>query len=204
MTQIDDKSSLTNWPKFLGQNDLIFLLRALREKKKNHFDLKNWITGGTKIWPKFLGQNDSIFSLSFTERKNESFWPKKFNHWQNKNLTQIFKSKWLNFFASCTERKISHFDLKKIETLAELKFDPNFWVKMTQFFAHCTERKNESFWPKKLSYWRKKSWPKFLGQNDSFFLSVHREKRLSHFDLKIWVTGNDNSTNFHNRFYLVK
>ena len=48
---------------------------------------------------------------------------------------------------------------------------------------------NESFWPKKLSYWRKKSWPKFLGQNDSISLSVHREKRLSHFDLKSWVTG---------------
>ena len=28
-----------------------------------------------------------------------------------------------------------------------------------------------------------------LGQNDSIFLSVHREKKFSHFDLKSWVTG---------------
>ena len=27
----------------------------------------------------------------------------------------------------------------------------------------------------------------FLGQDDSFFLSVHEAKKLSHFDLKIWV-----------------
>ena len=144
-----------------------FFRFLLPREKMSHFDLKNSITGRTKIWPKFLSQNDSIFCIVHWE-KNKLFWP------------------------------------KKIETLAELKFDPNFWVKMTQFLAHCTERKNESFWPKKLSYWRKKSWPKFLGQNDSFFLSVHQEKRLSHFDLKIWVTGNNNSTNFHNRFYLVK
>ena len=103
------------------------------EKNKSFWPKKNWNTGGTKIWPKFLGQNDSIFSLSFTERKNESFCP------------------------------------KKIQSLAEQKFDPN------------------------------------LGQNDSIFLSVHREKILSHFDLKSWVTWrNYNSTNFHNRFYLVK
>ena len=108
------------WPfdqltQIFGSKWLNFFASCTERKKMNHFDLKNWITGGTKIWPKFLGQNDSIFSLSFTERKNESFWPKKFNHWQNKNLTQIFKSKWLNFFASCTERKISHFDLKKLK-----------------------------------------------------------------------------------------
>ena len=41
------------------------------------------------------------------------------------NLTKIFKSKWLNFFASCTERKNESFLPKKIELLAELKFDPN-------------------------------------------------------------------------------
>ena len=31
-------------------------------------------------------------------------------------------------------------------------------------------------------------WLNFLGQNDSNFFSVHREKKLSHFDLKSWVT----------------
>ena len=28
-----------------------------------------------------------------------------------------------------------------------------------------------------------------FGQNDTIFLSVHWEKKLSHFDLKSWVTG---------------
>ena len=32
-------------------------------------------------------------------------------------------------------------------------------------------------------------WLNILGQNDSIFLSVHREKQFSHFDLKSWVTG---------------
>ena len=32
-------------------------------------------------------------------------------------------------------------------------------------------------------------WLNFLGENDSNFFSVHREKQLSHFDLKSWVTG---------------
>ena len=56
------------WPKFLGQDDSIFLLRAPREKM-SHLDLKNWITGGTKIGPNFLSQNDSIFSLVHQEKK---------------------------------------------------------------------------------------------------------------------------------------
>ena len=47
-------------------------------------------------------------------------------NWRNLNLTQIFGSKLLNFFALSPREKMSHFDLKKIEPLAELKFDPNF------------------------------------------------------------------------------
>ena len=39
------------WPKFLGQNDSVFSLSALKEKMI-HFDPKKFITGGTKIWPK--------------------------------------------------------------------------------------------------------------------------------------------------------
>ena len=31
--------------------------------------------------------------------------------------------------------------------------------------------------------------PNFIGHNDSIFRSVHREKELSHFDPKSWVTG---------------
>ena len=32
-------------------------------------------------------------------------------------------------------------------------------------------------------------WLNILGQNDSIFLLVHREKKLSNFDLKSWVAG---------------
>ena len=120
-----------------GSKWLNFFASCTERKKMNHFDLKNWITSGTKIWPK------------------------KFNHWQNKNLTQIFKSKWLNFFASCTERKISHFDLKKFKHWQNGNLTQIFGSKWLNFFAHCTERKNESFWPKKLSYWRKNLDPNF-------------------------------------------
>ena len=34
-----------------------------------------------------------------------------------------------------------------------------------------------------------KIWPNFLGQNDSIFCSVHREKQLSHFNPKSRVPG---------------
>ena len=102
-----------------------FSLSAPREKM-SHFDPKNLITGGTKIWPKFLGRNDSFFPIRALRQKMSHFDLKKFNHWRNKNLTQIFSSKWLNFFASSTERKNESFWPKKIESLAELKFDPNF------------------------------------------------------------------------------
>ena len=41
-------------------------------KKLSHFDLKSWVTGGTKIRPNFLCQNDSIFFLSVHREKKLS------------------------------------------------------------------------------------------------------------------------------------
>ena len=34
-----------------------------------------------------------------------------------------------------------------------------------------------------------KMWPKFLGQNDSFFFALSPREKMSHFDLKNWNTG---------------
>ena len=34
-----------------------------------------------------------------------------------------------------------------------------------------------------------KIWTNFLGKIDSIFLSMHRKKKMCHFDLKSWVTG---------------
>ena len=60
--------SQLKWLNFLGQNDSNFF-SVHREKKFSHFDLKSWVTGGTKIRHNFLGQNDSIF-LSVHREKN--------------------------------------------------------------------------------------------------------------------------------------
>ena len=39
----------------------------------SHFDIKKWVTGGTKIWPNFLGPNDSIFLSVHREKKLSHF-----------------------------------------------------------------------------------------------------------------------------------
>ena len=59
---------------------------------------------------------------------------------------------------------------------------------MTHFSLSARSEKIESFWPKNLGQILVPPVIQFfLGQNDSFFLSVHEAKKLSHFDLKIWV-----------------
>ena len=75
------------WLNFLGQNDSILSLGALREKL-SHFDLKSWV--------KFFFASNSTFRSKWliffsrcTERKIESFWPKK--------LGQIFVPPVFNF-----------------------------------------------------------------------------------------------------------
>ena len=60
--------SQLKWLNFLGQNDSIFSLSALREKNKS-FVLKSWVTGGNKMRPNFLGQNYSIFLSVHREKK---------------------------------------------------------------------------------------------------------------------------------------
>ena len=62
---------------------------------------------------------------------------------------------------------------------------------MTQFFSQRTRRKNSVILTKKVVTGGIKIQPNFLGQNenDLIFRSVHREKKLSHFDPKTWATG---------------
>ena len=40
-----------------------FFLSVHQEEKLSHFDLKSWVTGGTKIRPNFLGQNEFFLSV---------------------------------------------------------------------------------------------------------------------------------------------
>ena len=79
-------------------------------------------------------------------------------------VTQLLKSKWLNLFSRCTERKIESFWPKNL--------GQDIFLSVTQLF-----RSNFKF----------RQCFNFLGQDDSFFLSVHEAKKLSHFDRKIWV-----------------
>ena len=79
-----------------------FSLSAPREKI-NHFDLKSWVTSGTKIWPKKLSHwgNKKMtqpfrskllnFSLSAPREKIKSFWPYNLSHWLNYNSTNFHK-----------------------------------------------------------------------------------------------------------------
>ena len=46
---------------------------SVHKKKLSNFDLKSWVTGGTKIQQNFLGQNDSIYFISVHQEKIESF-----------------------------------------------------------------------------------------------------------------------------------
>ena len=127
----------------------------------------------------FLRSKWLIFFASCTERENESFWPKK-------NLITGWTKIWPKFLGQNNsvfrsvhrEKKMSHFDPKNLITGGT-----KIWPKKNLITGRT------KIWPKKLSKWPKKIWPKFLGQNDSIFLSVHWEKRLSHFDLKSWNTG---------------
>ena len=66
-------------------------------------------------------------------------------------VTQLFRSKWLNFFLSVhREKKLSHFDLKSWVT-GGTKIRPNFVVKMTLFSLSLHREK-------KLSHFDLKSW----------------------------------------------
>ena len=60
---------------------------------------------------------------------------------------------------------------------------------MTRSFLSVHEAKKiESYWPKNLGQIFVLPVIQFIfWSNDSFFLSGHEAKKLSHFDLKIWV-----------------
>ena len=102
------------------------------------------------------------------------------------------------------ERKMSHFNLK---SWVEFYFRQwvkslNFWgqifvssatqllrSKWLNFFSRCTERKNWVILTKKVgSNFSSASDSTFKVEMTQFFLIVHWEKKLSHFDLKNWVT----------------
>ena len=65
-------------------------------------------------------------------------------------VTQLFRSKWLNFFYRCTERKIQSSSPKKLGQILVPPVTQLLGPKWLNYFSRCTERKIQSFWPKKL------------------------------------------------------
>ena len=127
------------------------------------------------------------FFASCTKRKNESFWSKTIESLAELKLWPKFFDQNVSIFSLRTPReKMSHFDLKKIESLAELKFDLKkieslaelkFLGQNDSIFLLREKREKMSHFD--LKSWvtdGKKSWPKFLGQNDCFSFRAPREK----------------------------
>ena len=124
-------------------------------KKLSHFDQKGWVKFYFHQWQLFRSKWLK-FLYWCTERKIESFWPKKLCQILVPPLTQVLGSKWLNFFSLCTERKIESFWPKKLGWILIPPMTQLFKSKWLNFFSRCTKRKIESFWPKMLSHLR--SW----------------------------------------------
>ena len=97
-----------------------------------------------------------------------------------------FKVKMTQSFLSVHGKK-SHFDLKIWVKIFSVS-NSTFWVKMTYFFSRCSERKNWVILTQKFgSNFNSASVSIFFRSKWLIFLSVHDAKKLSNFDLKIWV-----------------
>ena len=99
--------------KFQRSNLQLFMLRAMRymhwKEKWIYFDLKSWVTGGTKVRP---GIPSQLFNIE-SQFKN---WTSISNQFDSNILqllgipgrtlvppvTQLFRSKWLHFFFQWT------------------------------------------------------------------------------------------------------
>ena len=137
-------------------------------------------------WLNIESQVDSTLTVKLTQ------------HWQSSWLniesqvdstlrvkfTQHWESSWLNI-----ESQIEFNILQLLTLPGQIIVPPvtqRLKPKWLNFFSRCTEQKKLSHFDLKscVEFWFRQ-WLDYLGQNDSFFLSVHWEK--SRFDLKSWV-----------------
>ena len=151
-------------------------------KKLSHFDLKNSITGRTKIWSKFLSQNDSFFLSVKESEKLESFWYKNLGQILVPPVIQFFYVKMILFFSlGAQSKKIESFWPKN---LGQILVPPVFQFFLGQndlFFSQCTMGK-------KMSHFDLKIWVKFLFcQWLNFFRSKWLIFSLSKRKRKNWV-----------------
>ena len=111
----------------------------------------------------FLGQNDSIFSLSAPREKLSHF--------------------------SLGEKKLSHFDPRSW-VIGWTKIWPNLLGQNDSIFAQCTERNNWVIFTLRVELLAELKFdPSFQVKMTQFFCLCTDWKKLSHFDLKSWVTG---------------
>ena len=106
---------LIDWGVALSSSELLCLQAMIhREKKLSHFDIKSWVTGGTKIRPGKVG-NYRIFELNWLNI--ESNWlniESQIDSTLRVKLAQHWESSWLN---------------------NESQIDSTLRVKLTQIFS---------------------------------------------------------------------
>ena len=86
-------------------------------KKWSHFDLKSWVTGGTKIWPG-IPNNWRIFESNWLDIES-----------QIDNLTLIIELIWLSISSQFDSQYRVNLTLS-IESQT-CQFDSDYWVKLT-------------------------------------------------------------------------
>ena len=182
------------------QNSHMSVSYDITERKKlSNFDIKSWVTCGTKIWPgkvvnwRIFSQIDSTLRVKLAQH-SESNWlniESQVDSTLRFKLTQHWESSWLEI---------------------ESQVDSKLRVKLS---LGALSEKNESFWPKKLGqilvspltrlfrskwhifffllvHWEKSFWPKKLGKiSVSPVTQVLKSKWLNYFsqctERKNWV-----------------
>ena len=146
-----------------------------REKKLIHFDIKSWVTCGFKIRPGKV-DNWRIFESKWLNIKSQ------IESTLRVKLTQHWESNWLNIesqiYSTLRVKLTQHLKVKLTQLCEsnwlniESQIDSNIFQLATHFA---------------LSNYNSASDSTFKVIMTQFFLSVHWEKKLSHFDQKSWV-----------------
>ena len=134
---------MIDWGKQV-QNSHFCKIWYTERKKLTHFDIKNWITGGTKIWPGqvdnwriYLSQIDSTLRIKLTQ------------HWESNclNIQSQIDSKLRFQLTQHIESQIDstlrvkltqHWESNWLNI--ESQIDSTLRVKLTQIFSSYTEK----------------------------------------------------------------
>ena len=154
------------------QNNYVCKLWYTEGKELSHFDIKSWVTCGTKIRPGKVG-NWRIFESNWLNIKSQIYSTlrvyltltlrvKLTHHWESNwliiespidsNILQLFTLPGRITISPVTQLLRSKWLIFSLGALREKNWDHISKVKMTQFFfLGALGEKIESFWSKKLS-----------------------------------------------------